>query len=156
MRCLYAVFGYIHFWTAINYFRRLYTTFDGHILLFRRLYTHFGGYILLSTTIYYFRRLYTTFDGHILLSVAIYYLQRYILFLALPDCDFVRIQDVPVILCICELKARFEFNINLLALIQFCFFCSSMVSSIDFNENVKFSSPCATNGWQGEQVSQQY
>ena len=31
------------------------------------------------------------------------------------------------------LKARLDFNINLLASIQFCFFCSSMVSSVNFN-----------------------
>ena len=43
------------------------------IYYFRRLYTTYGG-------IYYFRRLYITFDGYILL-------------LALPDCDFVRVQD---------------------------------------------------------------
>ena len=92
--------------TAIYYFRRLYTTY--------------GGYILLSTAIYYFRRLYITFDGYILL-------------LALPDCDFVRIQDFITISCTLGLKARLDLNINLLVLIQFCFFCSSMVSSINFN-----------------------
>ena len=43
--------------------------------------------------IYYFRWLYTTYGGYILLSTAIYYFrQLYILLLALPDCDFVRIQ----------------------------------------------------------------
>ena len=51
------------------------------IYYFRRLYTTYGVYILLTTAIYYFRRLYITFDGYILL-------------LALPDCDFVRIQDL--------------------------------------------------------------
>ena len=70
--------------------------------------------------IYYFRGLYITFDSYILL-------------LALPDCDFVRVQDFITISCTYGLKARLDFNINLLALIQFCFFCSSMVSSIDFN-----------------------
>ena len=65
--------------------------------------------------IYYFRRLYITFDGYILL-------------LALPDCDFVRIQDFITISRTYGLKARLDFNINLLALIQFCFFCSSIVS----------------------------
>ena len=49
---------------AIYYFRRLYPTYD--------------GYILLSKAIYYFRRLYIAFDGYILL-------------LALHDCDFVRV-----------------------------------------------------------------
>ena len=81
----------------------------------RRPYTLLDGYILLSAAIYYFWRVYTTFDGYILL-------------LALPDCDFVRIQDFPAISRICGLKTRLEFNINLLALIQFCFFCSSMVN----------------------------
>ena len=94
------------FSTAIYYLWRPYTTLD--------------GYILLTAAIYYFRRLYTTFDGYILL-------------LALPDCDFVRIQDFITISRLYGLKARLDFNINLLALIQFCFFCSSMVSSIDFN-----------------------
>ena len=86
---------------------------------FRQLYTAFGGYILLSTAIYYFRQLCITFDGCILL-------------LALPDCDLVRIQYFPAISLICGLKARLEFNINLLVLIQFRFFCSSMVFSIHF------------------------
>ena len=82
---------------------------------FRRLYTTYRGYILLWAALCYFGRLYITFDGYILL-------------LALPDCDFVRIQDFPAISRICGLKTRLEFNINLLALIQFCFFCSSVVN----------------------------
>ena len=106
MQCFCTVFGYKHFLTTINYFRRLYTTYGSHILL--------------KTAIYYLRRLYTTFDG-------------YILVLALPDCNFVRIQDFLAISRICGLKARLEFNINLLALIQFCFFCSSMVCSTNYN-----------------------
>ena len=85
------------------------------IYYFRRLYTTYGGYILLSAAVYYFRRLYITFDGYILL-------------LALPDCDFVRIQDFITISRLYGLKARLDFNINLLALIQFSFFCSSMLS----------------------------
>ena len=85
-----------------------------------RPYTTLDGYILLTAAIYYFRRLYITFDGYILL-------------LALPDCDFVRIQDFITISRTYGLKARLDFNINLLALIQFCFFCSSVVSSINFN-----------------------
>ena len=44
------------------------------------------------------------------------------LLLALPDCDFVRIQDFLAISRIYEFKARFELNVNLLALIQFYFF----------------------------------
>ena len=87
---------------------------------FGRLYNTYGGYMVLSTAIYYFRQLYITFDGYILL-------------LALPDCDFVRIQDFITISRTYGLKARLDFNINLLVLIQFCFFCSSMVSSINFN-----------------------
>ena len=90
------------------------------IYYFRRLYTTYGGYILLSTAIYNFRQLYITFNGYILL-------------LALPDCDFIRMQDFITISCTYGLKARLDFNINLLALISFCFFCSSMVSSINFN-----------------------
>ena len=73
------------------------------IYYFRRLYTTYGGYILLSAAVYYFRRLYITFDGYILL-------------LALPDCDFVRIQDFITIYAY-GLKVRLDFNINLLALI---------------------------------------
>ena len=84
------------------------------IYYFRRLYTTYGGYILLSAAIYYFRRLYITFGGYILL-------------LALPDCDFVRIQDFITISRLYGLKARLDFNINLLALIQFSFFCNSML-----------------------------
>ena len=87
------------------------------IYYFSRLYTTYGGYILLSVAIFYFRRLYITFGGYILL-------------LALPDCDFVRIQDFIAISRTYGLKAKVDFNINLLALIQFC---SSMVSSINFN-----------------------
>ena len=83
------------------------------IYYFRLLYTTYGGYILLSTAIYYFRRLYTTFS--------------------LPDCDFVRIQDFITISRTYGLKALLDLNINLLVLIQFCFFCTSMVSSINFN-----------------------
>ena len=112
--------------SVINIFWPLQTIFDSYILFmeaiyyFRRLYTTYGGYILLSAAIYYFRRLYITFGGYILL-------------LALPDCDFVRIQDFITISRTYGLKARLDFNINLLALIQFCFFCSSMVSFINFN-----------------------
>ena len=90
------------------------------IYYFRWLYTTYGGYIPLSTAIYHPRRLYITFDGYLLL-------------LALPDCDFVRIQDFITISRTYGLKARLDFNINLLALIQFCFFCSSMRSSINID-----------------------
>ena len=90
------------------------------IYYFRPLYTTYSGYILLSAALCYFRRLYITFDGYVLL-------------LALPDCDLVRIQYFIRISRTYGLKARLDFNINLLALIQFCFFCSSMVSSINFN-----------------------
>ena len=90
------------------------------IYYFRRPCTTYGGYIRLSTAIYYFRRLHITFNGYILL-------------LALPDCDFVRIQDFITISRTYGLKARLDFNINLLVLIQLCFFCSSMVSAINFN-----------------------
>ena len=104
--CLYAVFGCKHFLTTINYFWRLYTTLD--------------GYILLAAAICYFRQLYTTFNGYILL-------------LALPDSDFVRIQDFLAIYRTYELQNRLEFSINWLTIMQFYFFCSSMVSSIIFS-----------------------
>ena len=100
--------------TTINYFRQLYTIYGGH-----KEYT-LDGYVLLTAAIYYFRRLYITFDGYILL-------------LALPDCDFVKIQDFITIFRTYGLKARLDFNINLLALMQFCYFFSSVVSSINFN-----------------------
>ena len=89
------------------------------ICYFRQLYTTYGGYIQLSAAIYYSGRLYITFDG-------------YILFLALTDCDFVRIQGFITISSTYGLKARLDFKINT-ALIQFSFLCSSMVSSINFN-----------------------
>ena len=60
--------------------------------------------MLLSTAIYNFRRLYTTFNGYILL-------------LALPDSDFVRIQDFLAIFRTYGLRPRLEFSINLLALL---------------------------------------
>ena len=69
------------------------------IYYFRRLYTTYGGYILLSAAVYYFQRLYITFDGYILL-------------LALRDCDFVRIQDFIAISRTYGLKARLDFKIN--------------------------------------------
>ena len=112
IRCLYAVFGYKHFLTTINYFWRLYTTFGGHILL--------------STAIYYFWRLYTTFDGYIIFD-------GYILLLALRYCNFARIQVFPAISFLCGLNTTLEFNINLLFLIQFGFFCNSTVSPVNFN-----------------------
>ena len=71
-------------------------------------YTTLDSNILLTAAICYFRRLYTTFDGYILL-------------LALPDSDSVRIQDFLVISCTYGLKCGLEFRINLLALIHFCF-----------------------------------
>ena len=55
--------------------------------------------------------------------MAIYYFWQ-LLLLILPDCDFVRIQEFPAIPHICGLKARLEFNINLLILIQFGSFIS--------------------------------
>ena len=117
--CLQVVFDYKHFLTTINYFQRLYTTYRGRILLSTPIY-YFCDYVLLLTAIDYFRWLYFTFHGQILP-------------LALPDCDFIRIQDFPAISSICGLKARLEFSINFLALIQFCVFCSSIISSINFN-----------------------
>ena len=100
----------------------------------------FDHYKLFLKAIYYLWRRYTTLDGYTLLTVAIYYFWRlyitfngYILLLALPDCDFVRIQDFITISRTYGLKARLDFNINLLALIKFGFFCSSVVSSINFD-----------------------
>ena len=112
--------------TAIYYFRLPYTTFD--------------SYIPLSTAIYYFWRLYTTFDGYILLLTAIYHIRRlnitfhgYMLLLALRYCNFTRIQVFPAISFLCGLNTTLEFNINLLFLIQFGFFCNSTVSPVNFN-----------------------
>ena len=119
--------------TAIYYFRRPYTTFDGYMLLsaaiyyFRRIYTTFDGYILLLTALYYFLRLFTTFDGYILLSTG------YILLLALRYCNFARIQFFPAILFLCGLNTTLEFNMNLLFLTQFGFFWDSVVSPVNFN-----------------------
>ena len=98
------------------YFCWPHTTFDSDILLLAGIYyfylhillsVAFRGYILLLTDLHQFRPPYITIDG-------------YMLFSALPDCDFVRIQDFPVVTHVFKLKARLEFNINLLALIQFC------------------------------------
>ena len=83
--------------------------------------------MLLLTAIYYIRRLYITFDGCIL-------------HLALRYCDFPRIQVFPAISFLCELNTRLEFNINLFALIQFSFFCNSMVSPVNFS--LLFSKRC--------------
>ena len=133
--------------------------------------------------IYYFRRLYTTYGGNLLLSTAIYYntiliLVQYILVvkyiivytILLSTAMISRIQDFLAISCTYGLKARPEFNINLLALIHFLLFlqfngffykCQCALLKILFYqklsdaENVKLSSPCTTNGSQGKQVSQQ-
>ena len=90
----------------------------------------FDHYKLFSTVmyfmaaIYYFRRrLYITFDGFSFSFIT----------LALLDCDFIRLQDFITIFRTYGLKARLDFNINLLALIKFGFFCSSVVSSISFD-----------------------
>ena len=91
---------------AVYYFRWSITTFD--------------GYILLLTAIYHIRRLYITFDGYILL-------------LALHYWDFARIQVFRAKSFLCELNTRLEFSISLLALIQFSFFCNSMVSPVNFS-----------------------
>ena len=88
--------------------------------------------VLLSAAIYYFRLLYTTFDGYILFLRLYITFDGYILLLALPYWDFTWIVAFSAICYICGSKARFE-NINLLSLIQFCFFFSSMVSSIYLN-----------------------
>ena len=130
---------------AIYYLRWPYTTCGGYMLLSTAI------YVLLLTAIYYFWRLYTTFIGYILL-------------LALPDSDFVRIQDFLAIYHTYELKTRLEFSINLLAITQFWFFCSSMVSSIIFS--VPFWKCCFIRNTQmlklwnllqlALQVSQQY
>ena len=101
----YAVFSYKHFLSTKTYFQQLYTICNGHIIIqtatyyLRRPYTTFDGYILLLTAIYYFRWLYITFDGYILL-------------LALPDWDFVKIQDFITISGIYGFKASLEFNIS--------------------------------------------
>ena len=96
----------VRFLITVSYFWRPYTTFN--------------GYILLLTAIYHIRRLYITFDS-------------YILRLALRYCSFARIHVFPAISFLCGLNTRLEFNINLLALIQFSFFCNSVVSPVNFN-----------------------
>ena len=96
----------VRFLITVSYFWRPYTTFN--------------GYILLLTAIYRIRRLYITFDS-------------YILRLALRYCSFARIHVFPAISFLCGLNTRLEFNINLLALIQFSFFCNSVVSPVNFN-----------------------
>ena len=111
---------------TISYFWQLYTTFGGHILLSTAIYcfwrpnTTFDGYILLLAAICHIRRLYITFDGYMLL-------------LALPYRDFARIQVFAAIFFLCVLNTRLEFNINLLSLIQFSFFCNSVVSPVNFS-----------------------
>ena len=90
------------------------------IYYLRQSYTIFCGYILLSTAIYHNLQLYITFGGYILLLVLRY-------------CDFARIQVFPAISFLYRLNTRLEFNINLLALIQFSFFCNSIVSPVKFN-----------------------
>ena len=102
--------------TAIYYFRHA-------IYYFWQPYTTFDGFILLLTTIYHIRRLYIAFDSY----------RLFLLLLPLGYCDFARIQVFPAISFLCGLNTRLEFNINLLALIQFSFFCNSMVSPVKFN-----------------------
>ena len=75
---------------------------------------------LFSTAIYNLRRVYTTFERYILLSTVMYY------FLVISRTY--------------GLKARLKFNMSLLALIQSCFFWSSIVSFINFN--VRFWKCC--------------
>ena len=117
--------------SVINIFWSLWTTFDGYILLsaaiyyFRCPYATSVDLILLSTAIYHFWRLYTTFEDYILLSTVIYYFQLYV---TVTYCTV-----FPAICFLCGLNTRLEFNINLLALIQFSFFCNSMVSPVKFN-----------------------
>ena len=148
------------------------TTFYTMFVCSIRLQTFFDHYKLLSMVIYYLRQPYTTSDGYILLLTAVYYFRRlyitfdgYVLLLALPDCDFVRIQDFLAIVCICGLKARLESNLlsPVLLFLQFNGFfykfqCTLLkmlfYQKYSNAENVKFSSPCATNGSQGKQVRQ--
>ena len=99
------------------------TAFDGYILLSIP-YTIFYGYTLLSTGIYYFRQVYTIFNGYILLST---------LFTWLWFCKNQILSCKPRI---CGLKPRLEFNIILLTLLQLHFFCSSIVSYINFNSPI--------------------
>ena len=75
-----------------------------------------------STAIYYFRRLYATLNGYILLLALLVKIRL-----------FVKIQDFLAIYRTYELTTRMEFNINLLAVIQFCLFCNSVVSSVIFS-----------------------
>ena len=112
--------------TTINYFWRLYTFFGCHILLSTAIH-----YILAA--IYYFRGLYTTFDGYIPHSTAIYYFRRLCTTFSFTLLWF---RKNPYLSCnsfLCGLYTRLEFNINWLALIQFSFFCNSMISPVNFN-----------------------
>ena len=92
------------------------------INIFWLLETTFNDYILLKAAIYYFRWLYTTYGGYMLLSTAIYYFQRLYTTFSLIWLWFCK---DPTLSCNFP-YLRFEFSISLLALIQFCFFCSSM------------------------------
>ena len=95
-----------------------------------KLQTFFDHYKLLSTAMYYFWHPYTTFDGYRLLLTAIYDIWRlYITF----DSYILLLLYLPTISFLCGLNTRLEFNINLLALMQFGFFCHSMVSPLTFN-----------------------
>ena len=133
-----------------------------------RLQTFFDHYKLFSTAIYYLWRPYTTLDGYILLTAAIYYFRRlyitfdgYILLLALPDCDFVRIQDFITTSCTYGLKPRLDFNINIslnavLLFLQFNgFFYKFQCSLLEILFSQKYS-PCTSNVSEDKQVSQQY
>ena len=106
------------FWSNPYKIEVMITYFLTTIKYFWWLYTTFGAHVLFSTAIYYFWWLYTTFDDD---------------GSAIPYCDFARIQVFPVIYFTCGLNTRLEFNINLLALIQFCFFCSLILSHVNFN-----------------------
>ena len=99
------------------------------------LYAVLGYKHFLITIKTYFWRLYTTFDGHKLLSMAIYYFWLlYITFVGyILPLAFARIQVFPAISFLCGLNTTLEFNINFLALIQFSFFCNSVVSPVNFS-----------------------
>ena len=109
--------------------------------------TFFDRYARLSTATYNFQQPYTTFDGYILLSMGIYYFRRvytifnYFHFQLYTSFDTVHYFQLYLTVILQESNTflqvpRLEFNIILLTLIQLYFFCSSMVSFINFNSPI--------------------
>ena len=90
----------------------------------------------------YSRRMFNRKELYSLHGVTSVFTLRYLIFTSFPGfkkCTkknysrFVSIQNFLAISRIFGLKVRFEFNINLLTLVQSYFFCSWTVFSINFN-----------------------